>query len=306
MKLSEYQATALQTDKTKDGLAAVPNSEIIVPLLGLAGEAGQLLSEYKKQLRDGPQHERFEARVKEELGDILWYVANVASKYGLDLDEIAQANLRKTRERFLPPATARRLDEAFAERERFPQQFTVILTEQEDGDKAVVRMTMDGAQIGNELTDNAFDPDGYRFHDIFHLGYAAVLGWSPVLRGLMKRKRKSDKTVDEVQDGGRANAIEEGISAMVFGYARDHKFLDGVRHLDDGLLRTIHSMCAHIEVRERTQAEWTNAILQGFEVWRAVVQNRGGMIEANLDQRTLCYLGPPPKATTDATATTSK
>lgn len=305
MKLSEYQATALQTDKTKDGVAAAPNSEIIVPLLGLAGEAGQLLSEYKKQLRDGPQHERFETRVKEELGDILWYVANVASKYGLDLDDIAQANLKKTRERFLPPAMVRRLDEGYEERERFPQRFVVTLTEQVESEKTTVRMMMDGAQIGAELTDNSFDPDGYRFHDVFHLGYAAVLGWSPVLRGLMKRKRRSDKKVDEVQDGGRAKAIDEGISAMVFEYARGHKFLEGVRQLDDGLLRTIHSMCAHIEVGERTQAEWTNAILQGFEVWRDVVKNRGGVVEANLEMRTLRYLGPP-TATTDATAKDSR
>ncbi len=71
----------------------------LVPLLGLAGEAGQLLSEYKKWLRDGPSHVRFVDRVHEELGDILWYIANVASKYGLDLEDIAAANLAKTRAR---------------------------------------------------------------------------------------------------------------------------------------------------------------------------------------------------------------
>ena len=72
----------------------------LIPLLGLAGEAGQLLSEYKKRLRDGPSHVRFVDRVREELGDILWYVSNVASKYGLALEDIAEANLAKTRARF--------------------------------------------------------------------------------------------------------------------------------------------------------------------------------------------------------------
>ena len=41
---------------------------VIVPLLGLAGEAGGLLSEYKKYLRDGAAHRLFKERVGEELG----------------------------------------------------------------------------------------------------------------------------------------------------------------------------------------------------------------------------------------------
>ena len=64
---------------------------LIVPMLGLAGETGQLLSEYKKHLRDGEAHRLFKERVSEELGDLLWYIANVASKFDLTLDEIAVA-----------------------------------------------------------------------------------------------------------------------------------------------------------------------------------------------------------------------
>jgi len=43
-------------------------------LLGLAGEAGTLLSEYKKHLRDGDAHQLHKERVAEELGDLLWYL----------------------------------------------------------------------------------------------------------------------------------------------------------------------------------------------------------------------------------------
>lgn len=56
----------------------------------------------------------------------------------------------------------------------------------------------------------------YRFHDAFHLAHAAVLGWSPVTRFLLSRKRKCDLRTGEGEDGGRAIAIEKGISALAF------------------------------------------------------------------------------------------
>ena len=67
------------------GFDARSQGALIVPMLGLAGETGQLLSEYKKHLRDGEAHRLFKERVSEELGDLLWYIANVASKFDLTL-----------------------------------------------------------------------------------------------------------------------------------------------------------------------------------------------------------------------------
>jgi len=100
MDFETYQKEALRTDRVPahgdDDVAS-----LIVPMLGLAGETGQLLSEYKKHLRDGEAHRLFKERVSEELGDLMWYVANVASKFGLALDGVAVANLEKTRGRFL-------------------------------------------------------------------------------------------------------------------------------------------------------------------------------------------------------------
>ena len=52
MHLAEYQAEAIKTRQA--AAAAVPDP--VIPLLGLAGEAGELLSEYKKWLRDGDAH----------------------------------------------------------------------------------------------------------------------------------------------------------------------------------------------------------------------------------------------------------
>jgi hypothetical protein len=84
--------------------------------------------------------------------------------------------------------------------------------------------------MGQELDDNVHEADGYRFHDVFHLACAAVLGWSPVTRRNLKRKRRSVDAMDRNEDGGRATVVEEGISALVFAYALDHNRMQSVQH----------------------------------------------------------------------------
>jgi NTP pyrophosphatase (non-canonical NTP hydrolase) len=295
MDLKAYQAQALQTDQVPGVADDEFATAVIVPMLGLAGETGQLLSEYKKHLRDGDAHRLFKDRVGEELGDLLWYVANVASKFGLDLDDIAQRNLTKVHARWSSQsATAPDFDSALPEGERLPRQMAVRLVEEPgSADRPKVRMTIGGEGIGSLLGDNAYDPDGYRFHDVFHLAYAAVLGWSPNLRAFLKRKRKSRPLLDDVEDGGRARIIEEGVSALVFDYARVHSFLEGISEIDYRLLRTIRSMTSHLEVGNATAADWERAILEGFSVWRAVLANGGGEILVDLDTRQIRYLGMP-------------
>ncbi len=294
MNLNVYQHEAQKTDRVPARESIQVGVDLIVPLLGLAGEAGELLSEYKKHLRDGDSHQLFKDRVAEELGDLLWYVANVAAKFDLKLEDIAQGNLHKTRDRWGDQDTSEIiLDAQYEDHERLPRQFEIELREVAVKGKTKIRARMGGKKIGDDLTDNANDPDGYRFHDVFHLGYAAVLGWSPVIRKLLKRKRKSDLQVDEVQDGGRAQVIDEGISALVFEYARDHNWLRGVTDLDYQLLRTIKGITSLLEVKERSMGEWQRAILIGFEVWRQVLANSGGRILVDLDAKDLKYLGPP-------------
>ena len=292
MDFNTYQKEALRTDRVPDDDAG----SLIVPMLGLAGETGQLLSEYKKHLRDGEAHRLFKERVSEELGDLLWYVANVASKFDLSLSEIADANLIKVRNRWASErAEPLVFDAELPEGERLPRQFEVELidVEEREGESQHVQILIDGKPFGSQLTDNSYDPDGYRFHDVFHFAYAAVLGWSPITRGLLRRKRKSRPLVDEVEDGGRAAVIEEGVVALAFDYARRHHFLDRVAVLDFQLLRTIKDMTSHLEVRQCSTGEWEQAILQGFEVWRAVLAARGGRITVDLDVRQIAFLGPP-------------
>ncbi|MFP2897875.1 nucleoside triphosphate pyrophosphohydrolase family protein [Corallococcus sp. 4LFB] len=291
MDLREYQRRAQETDRnpsnTEEGL--------IVPLLGLAGEVGTLLSDYKKKLRDRDTYRLFKENVAEELGDILWYVANVATKFGLEIDEIARLNLKKTRERFLREDISEctnpylLFDEGAPPEEQFPRQFSVEFTQQMQGKTAAVFLKWNGHIIGNRLTDNAYADDGYRFHDVFHLSYAAILGWSPVMRKLMGRKRRSQPKVDEVEDGGRSTVIEEGISAYVFSYAADHDFLQNSQTLDYELLRTIKKLTANLEIRERSTAQWEQAILTGYHVWHEMRSHEGGTVHVDMIKRTLTF-----------------
>lgn len=296
MELGDYQQQARKTEKK----VYAEGADAIVPILGLAGEVGELLNEYKKRLRDGESHLRFVDRVAEELGDVLWYVAATATKFGLDLDDVAQRNLDKTRARWggadeeglLFDTHAHRFDDRFPPDEQLPRHFIAEFRQGIEGETPRTNVLVDGRQMGDSLTDNAHRPDGYRFHDVFHLACAAVLGWSPVIRKHLGRKRRSDPKVDEVEDGGRAIVTEEGISALVFAYAADHNALEGVLAVEYDLLKAIRIMTSSFEVSLCTTGEWERAILMGYQVWKAVEKQQGGRVELDLDRRTIRFVGP--------------
>jgi NTP pyrophosphatase (non-canonical NTP hydrolase) len=283
MDFRRYQSEARQTNRIPG------DANEITPLLGLAGEAGELLSEYKKHLRDREVHPLQPARIEEELGDLLWYISTVATHFDLDLEKIAEKNLVKARDRWAEVHGTPRepFDKRAKATERLPRQFDVHFVESTADQQVQVRGFVRGQQVGDPLTDNAYINDGYRFHDVFHLGYAAVLGWSPVTRVLLKRKRKSNKKIDNVEDGGRAIAIEEGIAAFVFEYARDHKWLEGATRVDSDLLKMIKTATRHLEVSECKASEWERAVLGGFDAWRTIEQNQGGWVRVDLDKRTI-------------------
>jgi NTP pyrophosphatase (non-canonical NTP hydrolase) len=180
MQLDEFQRIAQETDQ-KPG---ADDAALVVPLLGLVGEAATLQTEFKKRLRDGDAHARFSEQVGEELGDVLWYVANIAYKVGLSLNDIAEKTLYKTRARWLDNRQPRELfDAAYPMHEQLPREFEYTFAYKTiSGSEKVVLLDKDGSQVGDPLTDNANRDDGYRFHDVLHLAHAAVLGWSPVLR----------------------------------------------------------------------------------------------------------------------------
>src|SRR5437016_3029827 len=88
--MNDYQRFTLQTDKKPTGYAGLRLS-----LLGLFGEVGSLLSELKKKQRDTDSYTGYAHSVIEELGDVMWYFANIVQRSGLNLDVLAQRMSRE-------------------------------------------------------------------------------------------------------------------------------------------------------------------------------------------------------------------
>jgi len=91
VELSEYQRLSRRTAEYPRG------AWLAYPALGLAGEAGEVAEHAKKAIRDdgGSVSEERRGAIAKELGDVLWYLAQLASELDLDLDEVAQLNLDK-------------------------------------------------------------------------------------------------------------------------------------------------------------------------------------------------------------------
>ena len=107
MTLDEYQQLAARTIGTRTHADQLSNMA-----LGLAGEAGETADMLKKHLFHGKALDRDE--VVRELGDVLWYVAGMATAIGISLDEVARRNVDKLRRRypdgFSVEASAQRAD----------------------------------------------------------------------------------------------------------------------------------------------------------------------------------------------------
>jgi NTP pyrophosphatase (non-canonical NTP hydrolase) len=91
-----YQKRAKQTAKYP-----VIGHAVIYPTLGLTNEAGEVSGKIKKIFRDkdGVISESDREALLAELGDVLWYVAQVSTELGLSLDEIAEHNIAKLLDR---------------------------------------------------------------------------------------------------------------------------------------------------------------------------------------------------------------
>ena len=201
---------------------------------------------------------------------------------------IARANIHKVTGRFLDPDPAElpTFDSEFPDEERLPDQFKIQIVQRQSG-KSYLRWN--GVFIGDPLTDNITEKDDYRFHDVFHLTNAAVLHWSPIFRALIKHKRKSKKSFDENQDGGRAIVVEEGLTAWIFSCAKELDFFTGKDSVSFDLLKTVQQFVKGYEVESCPLRLWELAILKGFEMFRLVRENGGGLLIGNRNKRNIEY-----------------
>lgn len=316
VEFSTYQRAAQETSQL--GLGG-PQAAI-APMLGLASETGSILNVYKKYLRDGIDLAANRQFLHEELGDLLWYVAAVATACGLDLEEIAEANLRRTRDRYPRERVAHQLgglplfDADYPAHERFPRRLVVAFAERPlpSGRAAAVLTLVSaepnafphgpitlasgklagfqvGAELGDPLTDNTRRVNSYRFHDAIHMGFMAVLGWSPTLRALLRLKRKSNPETDECEDGARAIFAEEGLAAVLSRLAKRRIGFLSQTSVDGEVIEVAKAAAVDLEVEPLPAWLWRRAICQGFRAMHQLGENAGGYLIADLDTRTLAY-----------------
>ncbi|AOY96110.1 hypothetical protein BKK79_31230 [Cupriavidus sp. USMAA2-4] len=228
------------------------------------------------------------------LGELLADMILVCAQFDLKFAQVAQANLEKFESRWPKEGTKHHplFDESYSALEQLPREFTMRFVQVFDADGVpYVIQQMKGVNIGDRLTDNRTEPDGYRFHDVFHLAYIAHLGWSPVIRGLLKLKRKSNPQVDRDEDGARAMIIEEGIATWIFNHAFQRKYFTDTPpgKLEYGVLKQVREMVRGYEVYECPLWQWEKAILEGFEVFRQLCETGGGDVTVNMTEHTITF-----------------
>ncbi len=251
---------------------------------------------------------------------MLWYAAAVPTACGLDLEDIAHANLVRARDRY-PRQRAEAghadlpvFDAGYPDRERFPRRVTVAVAGRvlEPCRKAAVLRLVSaepdafpdgpvsiggklhgfrvGAELGDPLTDNSRGMDAYRFHDAIHLGFMAVLGWSPVMRSLLRLKRKSSPEADECEDGARAIFAEEGLAAVLSRLAPGRTGFSNQASIDGDVIQVARAASTGLESEAVPGWLWRAAICQGFRAMHLLRENDGGYLVADLDARELAYL----------------
>lgn len=293
MTFADYQNLAFLTARTKGKQLL----EVCVAVLWQLG--AELLREKLPSIEMELNKEIADRDTNIVLGEIAWHLAAIASLFKLSMDSIAEYNQKKVSFRLDRDFSTPLHDENFQRPEQFPRKFEVAFVTVGPGRS---RMYFEGKALGDELTDNSYNDDGYRFHDVMHLANAAHLGWSPVLRSLLGCKRKSDKQIDEVEDGARAKIIEEAIIKAIHSEGvRLHNELDtepdekprrlfpSRQDITFKFLKFIHTFTDQLEVEKNKFWEWEDAIFDGYGIFFELCKEGQGTITVSLEDRTLKF-----------------
>lgn len=96
MNFDEYQKESRVTASYPD-----IGNNFVYPTLGLAGETGEVVEKVKKTIREkeGKFDSMAKDDIKKEIGDVLWYMAQLATELGISLDDVARHNIEKLADR---------------------------------------------------------------------------------------------------------------------------------------------------------------------------------------------------------------
>jgi hypothetical protein len=305
--LTQYQHHVTATQPPGQG-----TTSIALPACRLTAAAGAVASAVAHGEYGLLAQRHYRLLLTERLGDLFVTAAVLASAADLELADVVTHSLT-TLDDFHSPdqpnlSALPLFDSGYPEQQRLPRQMTVVFRAHRNPrgqhvatanwyepqpTTTTTRHDVAPQSLGDPLTDNARHPDGYRFHDAIHLGFLAVLGWSPNLRALLRRKRKSDPLVDECEDGARAVFAEEGLAAILARLATTHH---GFRTCDTVTRETVdlaRAATTGLEVNAVPGWLWRRAICHGFTAMNQLITHDGGVLTTDLDTRTLTYRPPP-------------
>lgn len=264
---------------------AEPTAAFEKTLLQLAGEVGLLVTDHEAGRLTANQ-----SALADRLVAIVRMLIQAANEAGVTLEAAAVRNLSKIfdrwpQERIYPKP----FDETAEIEEQLPRSLYVDVFERQVHGQTYVFQRCNDLNIGDRLTDNAMTADDYRFHDVFHYSYVALLGWSPVVRALLRLKRKSNPKIDEAEDGARATLIEEGVTTWIFGQAIELDLLANMKigDLPFDMLKHIRQFVAGYEVEQCPLWIWEEAILQGYAAFRFLREYRRGRLHIDMPNHRL-------------------
>lgn len=282
---AELDFSMVQPDLAEAEHAPTPAFE--ETLLQLAGTVGDVVSgmENGALVDDKPA-------LKSALVAVFSALVRAADEASVSLGKAASLNFEKTTDRW--PETRvypRPFDEESVAAEQLPRTLTVEVFERDMGGNMYVYQRCNNINIGDRLTDNTVAQDDYRFHDVFHYAYAAILTWSPVTRALLRLKRKSIPALDEGEDGARAILTEEGVSALIFESARK---LDWFRDMEPGelsldFLKNVREFVGPYEAGRTPLWLWEEAILAGYGAFRFLQKHRRARVHLDMNERKMTW-----------------
>lgn len=288
MDFKEYQEKAKQTDQ----FGSDKERSLASSFWNMQETLSKFARLYDEKDRRGVNEEMYKTKTTHYIGDMLWYLSNVTECLGYDLNDIANFNLDKIQQRWGDRfGDDKLLDEDYPEHEQFPREITFKIEETKQG---VARMSTElkngkFIQLGARVDDNSHYGDGYRYHDVLHLSYMAILGWSPVIRALTSFKRKSKSDIDRVEDGARAINLEEALTALIYEQARLMDYFEGYSKVPYSILTQIERIVRGLEVHRMSYFLWEKAILEGYKVWREMEKHKEGFIDLNLNKREILF-----------------
>lgn len=293
-KVSDYQALAFRTART-DGETLLTVCAAVLTQLG-----AQLMRHLLPDVEIDLNRQLQDRSTNVVLGEIAWHLCAIASLYTIDMDEVAQLNVEKAsaRERRENHPTPLH-DEISRPEDQLPRKFVIEFRSIEDD---VSQMYWNGQTLGDPLRDQHSERDGYRFHDVMHLANAACLGWSPVLRDLMRIKRDGQKEVKDAQDTGRSAVVEELVVKYIHWEAsRRAKMLRGDtpagrrplfavgEDIPFSVVKQARAFTQGHEVYANRYWEWEKSIREGYRVFQSLREHKSGRVYVDLETRSLRF-----------------